>query len=55
MLAAHEEKQQCQSRSSLEWATARNAESSWSSSEADGNALFSDEEDMDSSCLVIIL
>ena len=30
MLAAHEEKQQCQSRRSLEWATPRNAESSWS-------------------------
>ena len=33
MLAAHAEKQQCQSRSLLEWATGRNAVSSWSSSE----------------------
>ena len=34
MRAAHEEKQQCQSRSLLEWAFGRNAESSWYSSTA---------------------
>ena len=66
MQAAHEEKQQCQSRSSLEWAIGKNAESSWSSSEVEynptqplvemaesantANVLFSDEEELDFSC-----
>ena len=33
--AAYEEKQQCQSRSSLEWVIGKNTESSWSSSEVE--------------------
>ena len=66
MRAAHEEKQQCQSQSSMEWAIGKNAESSWSSSEVEysptqpsvemaelantGNVLLSDEEELGSSC-----
>ena len=63
MIAAHDEKQECKLRSSLEWARARSATSSseveYSTTQPhevmtketiNGTELFLDEEDYDSSC-----